>query len=103
MATASRGRLQFRLLGPLEVCRDGEPLRLGGERQRALLALLLVHANELVREQPPKRWVGSVVWRGKRSASVVNAARVAVSRLRRVLEGGEERGVIERCYRADIC
>jgi DNA-binding SARP family transcriptional activator len=27
------------------------PLRLGGERQRALLALLLVHANQLVRTE----------------------------------------------------
>ena len=91
MATASRGRLQFRLLGPLEVCRDGEPLRLGGERQRALLALLLVHANELVRTEA----LVDQLFGGERSASVVNAARVAVSRLRRVLEGGEERGVIE--------
>ncbi len=40
--------MQFRVLGPLEASRDGEPIRLGGERQRALLALLLVHANELV-------------------------------------------------------
>jgi hypothetical protein len=28
--------------------RDGEPVQLGGKRQRALLAVLLVHANELV-------------------------------------------------------
>ena len=69
MATASRGRLQFRLLGPLEVCRDGEPLRLGGERQRALLALLLVHANELVRTEA----LVDQLFGGERLASVVNA------------------------------
>ena len=73
MATASRGRLQFRLLGPLEVCRDGEPLRLGGERQRALLALLLVHANELVRTEA----LVDQLFGGERSASVVNARCVA--------------------------
>ena len=44
-ATAS---VQFRILGPLTAFRDGENLALGGERQRALLAILLVHANETV-------------------------------------------------------
>ena len=39
---------QFRVLGPLEVAHDGAPVRLGGERQRALLALLVTHANALV-------------------------------------------------------
>ena len=48
MAIQPAGLLQFRVLGPLEVCRDGQPLALGGERQRALLALLLIHANELL-------------------------------------------------------
>jgi DNA-binding SARP family transcriptional activator len=47
--TGSSARLEFRLLGPLEVWRQGRPLRLGGERQRALLALLLLHANEACR------------------------------------------------------
>jgi len=40
--------LEFKLLGPLEV-RDGEAvLALGGVKQRALLALLVLHANEVV-------------------------------------------------------
>ena len=51
MGDEPRGLLQFRMLGPLEAWRGGTLLRLGGERQRALLALLLVHANELVRTQ----------------------------------------------------
>jgi DNA-binding SARP family transcriptional activator len=39
----------FRVLGPLEaVCEDGRQLSLGGPKQRALLALLLLHANEVV-------------------------------------------------------
>jgi DNA-binding SARP family transcriptional activator len=91
MGAARRERLQFRLLGPLEACREGGPLRLGGERQRALLALLLVHANELVRTEA----LVDVLFGGERSGSAVNAARVAVSRLRRVLEDGAERGVIQ--------
>src|SRR5918996_4556731 len=41
--------LDFRLLGPLEVVDDGGlALSIGAGRQRALLALLLLRANELV-------------------------------------------------------
>jgi DNA-binding SARP family transcriptional activator len=77
-------RLEFGVLGPLEVRRGGEPVRLGGERQRALLALLLVHANELV---PVEQLVDELFGEGG-SEAAVNAVRVAVSRLRRVLENG---------------
>ena len=82
MATSATTELRFRLLGPLEVLRDGEPLHLGGERQRGLLALLLVHANELVTtEQLAEQLFGA----GASEASV-RAVRVAVSRLRRLLD-----------------
>ena len=37
--------LEFRVLGPLEALVGGVPARLGGPRQRALLAILLVHAE----------------------------------------------------------
>ncbi len=85
MGDEPRGSLQFRMLGPLEAWRGGTPLRLGGERQRALLALLLVHANELVRtEQLVDELLGEEL-----SDSALNTARVAVSRLRRVLENGD--------------
>jgi DNA-binding SARP family transcriptional activator len=40
--------MDFRLLGPLEVFEDERPLALGGVTQRSLLAILLLHANELV-------------------------------------------------------
>ena len=40
--------LQFRLLGPLEVRSEGAPVQLGGPKQRALLALLLVDAGRAV-------------------------------------------------------
>jgi DNA-binding SARP family transcriptional activator len=56
---------EFRILGPLEViAADGEPLALGGQRQRAVLTVLLLHANDVVStaflfdalwgEQPPR-------------------------------------------------
>jgi DNA-binding SARP family transcriptional activator len=40
--------MEFRILGPLEVVHDGRPVRLDRRRLRALLAFLLLHANELV-------------------------------------------------------
>ena len=40
--------IDFRLLGPLEVEHDGRPVLLRGAKERALLALLLLHVNEFV-------------------------------------------------------
>ena len=40
--------MEFRLLGPLEVRAGDGPLPLGGAKQRALLALLLLNANRVV-------------------------------------------------------
>ena len=40
--------IEFRILGPLEVRRGGAPVQIGGVRQRALLALLLLSANRVV-------------------------------------------------------
>ena len=45
---SSVSAVEFRVLGPLEVLDDGRPLDLGAPRQRALLAVLLLHANEVV-------------------------------------------------------
>jgi DNA-binding SARP family transcriptional activator len=40
--------MDFRVLGPLEVAGDEGPVGLGGVKQRAVLAMLLLHANEVV-------------------------------------------------------
>jgi DNA-binding SARP family transcriptional activator len=40
--------LDFRILGPLEVVGEHGPLRLGGPKQRATLAILLLNANRVV-------------------------------------------------------
>jgi DNA-binding SARP family transcriptional activator len=40
--------LEFRILGPLEVVAEAGPVRLGGPRQRATLAILLLNANRVV-------------------------------------------------------
>src|SRR5262245_12730654 len=41
-------RLEFRILGPLAVRVDGTSVPIGGPKQRALLALLLLNANRVV-------------------------------------------------------
>jgi len=38
--------VEFGILGPLAVWRDGRELELGAAKQRALLAALLMHAGE---------------------------------------------------------
>jgi len=40
--------MEFRILGPLEVHADGRRIALGGPKQRALLGVLLLHANESI-------------------------------------------------------
>jgi DNA-binding SARP family transcriptional activator len=40
--------LEFRILGPLEVTRDGKPISIAAPRRRTLLGLLLLGANETV-------------------------------------------------------
>ncbi len=73
--------MEFRILGPLEVWDEGSEVSLGGRKPRALLALLLLHRNEVVSadrlidelwgEDPPER--------------AAAALRVNVSRLRKAL------------------
>ena len=99
-------RFEFRLLGPLEILRDGEPLRVSGQRQRALLGLLLLRANEFVSTE---RIVEELAGSGLSGAGL-NALQATVSRLRRLLDreapnGGASLLVTERggyVLRADV-
>jgi predicted ATPase/DNA-binding SARP family transcriptional activator/Tfp pilus assembly protein PilF len=80
--------MQFRLLGPLEVEDDGRPLVLGSAKQRALLAILLLHANEVVSRD---RLIDEL-WGEQPPASAPHSVEVYVSRLRKTLQasGGEQ-------------
>ena len=69
------------VLGPLEVVRDGECVRLGSGQQRRLLAVLLVHANEVVSSD---RLV-DVLWGDGAPPSAIPTLRTLVSRLRATL------------------
>jgi len=83
MSGAGAAFVEFRLLGPVEAARDGELLPLGGPRQRALLALLLVEqgrplsADRLVEE----------LWHGRPPARASGTLPTYVSRLRSALGG----------------
>jgi DNA-binding SARP family transcriptional activator len=43
--------LEFNVLGPLEAWRDGRRIEVRGRKRRALLAILVLHANEVVRRE----------------------------------------------------
>jgi DNA-binding SARP family transcriptional activator/ABC-type branched-subunit amino acid transport system substrate-binding protein/DNA-binding beta-propeller fold protein YncE len=73
--------VRFRVLGSLEVEVDGAATELGGARQRAVLAVLLMHANEPVATD---RLVNES-WGETAPASATKTAQVYVSRLRRAL------------------
>ena len=73
--------MEFRILGPLEVVEQGRPLRLGGSRQRALLAVLLTRANEVV----SKDRLIDELWGAHPPEAAGNALQYHVSRLRKTL------------------
>jgi predicted ATPase/DNA-binding SARP family transcriptional activator len=73
--------LDFRVLGPLEVVRDGRPLRVGGPKQRAVLALLVLEAGELV----PAERIVEEIWPEARGGGA-RSLQVYVSDLRKLLD-----------------
>src|SRR5918995_3375866 len=84
--------MEYRILGPLEVLDQGRPVSLGGTRQRALLALLLLHRNEVVSTDR----VIDELWGEHPPESGPKAVQVAVSHLRKALQAtpGTDAGVL---------
>jgi eukaryotic-like serine/threonine-protein kinase len=81
-------RTEFRILGPLEALDEGRPVGLGGSKQRALLAVLLLHANETLSTD---RLIDEL-WAERPPASAAKTVQVYISRLRKALAGGEDNG-----------
>ena len=79
----ANGEVEFRVLGPLEVASGGELLALGGAKQRAVLAVLLLRAGEVV---PLDRLVDEV-WGNDPPPSAAHTLESYVSRLRQLLNG----------------
>ena len=77
--------MEFRLLGPLEAEHEGRCLPLGGPRQRAVLALLLLDANRVVSRE---RFVDELWPEGTAPDSAPKMVQAYVSQLRRVLADG---------------
>ena len=73
--------MDFLILGPLEARRDGRELPLGGTKQRALLALLLLQRNEVVSTD---RLIDGL-WGEQPPATALKVVHTYVSRLRRLL------------------
>ena len=72
---------EYRILGPLEVTLDGRLVQLGGQRQRALLAALLVHHGQVVSTE---RLV-DLLWGEHAPKTATTSLQNAVSQLRREL------------------
>ncbi|MBI2706535.1 MAG: FHA domain-containing protein [Actinobacteria bacterium] len=77
-------KIQFKVLGPVEVLRDGTALPLGGPKQRSVLAVLVISANVVV---PTSRLVDAV-WGDDAHARAPSTLQVYVANLRKVLEPG---------------
>jgi len=73
--------MEFRILGPLEVWDGDHEVSLGGPKPRALLALFLLHLNEVV---PADRLIDEL-WGEDSPEGAAAALRVNVSRLRKAL------------------
>jgi DNA-binding SARP family transcriptional activator/Tfp pilus assembly protein PilF len=80
--------LEFRILGPLEVWRDGAPVPVTADRQRAVLAALLLQANQVVATD---RLV-ALVWGERPPATARNTLQTLVRRLRRLLAPADQPG-----------
>jgi DNA-binding SARP family transcriptional activator/DNA-binding beta-propeller fold protein YncE len=73
--------MDFRVLGSLEVVENGEQLRLGGLKQRSLLAILLLHPNQVLSTD---RLIDDL-WGDQPPETAANVLQVYVSQLRKRL------------------
>ncbi|MFD4669617.1 BTAD domain-containing putative transcriptional regulator [Lentzea sp. NPDC058450] len=90
----------FRLLGPFETILSGEPVKVGGARQRKLLAVLLLNANRIVSVDQ----LVAALWENP-PGSVRQQVHNSIGSLRRVLAGASSEVQIIRTdtgYRLDV-
>jgi WD40 repeat protein/DNA-binding SARP family transcriptional activator len=80
--------MEYRILGPLEVRTERGTVTLGGAKPRALLAVLLLHANEPVSGDQ----LAAALWGADAPNGAVRTVQVHVSRLRKALG---DAGVVE--------
>jgi DNA-binding SARP family transcriptional activator len=73
--------MEYRILGPLEVRVGDGQVELRGARQRELLAVLLLHPNEIVSSD---RLIDEL-WQGDPPPTAAKIVQNSVSQLRRLL------------------
>jgi DNA-binding SARP family transcriptional activator len=73
--------MEYRILGPLEVAHEGEPVPLGRMKERLVLAVLLLHANEFVSRE---RLIDEL-WGPAPPPTAKKAVNVYISQLRKAL------------------
>src|SRR2546430_5428211 len=78
--------MDYRILGPLEAFADGRGISLGGARQRAVLALLLLHGNETLTSDV----IVDELWGDDAPPTAGKVLQNCVSALRKQLPGGAE-------------
>src|SRR5215211_1883692 len=79
--------MEFRILGPVEVWDGTQRLALGGSKPRALLAVLLLHANKVVSTD----YLVDQLWGEASPPTARNLVQVYVSRLRQALNHSRDR------------
>ena len=79
--------MDFRLLGPLEVFDGARAVEIGGGKRRSLLALLLLHGNEVVSAD---RLIDGL-WGESPPPTAAKGLQVYVSQLRKELQNGADR------------
>jgi YVTN family beta-propeller protein len=84
--------VEFRVLGDLEVRRDGESIPLGAHQQRAVLAMLVLHAREVVSAD---RLIDEL-WGEAPPSRAAKTVQVYVSRLRKALGDGSAELIVTR-------
>jgi DNA-binding SARP family transcriptional activator len=84
--------MQYFVLGPLEVRHEDRVLSLGGVKQRALLAVLLLRANEVVGRQV----LVDELWGDAPPERATHILNVRLSRLRKTLETGGQSPLLTR-------
>ena len=84
--TYREGMVEFGILGPLEIAAGGQPLPVQGARTRAVLAMLLVHANQVV----PADQLTAELWAGQPADRAAASLQVRVSQLRKALRAAGE-------------
>ncbi len=78
--------MEFSVLGPVEARSDGRSLRLGSARARAVLALLLAHAGQVISADR----LADELWPGQPARTAVPSLQVRISELRKAFRSAGE-------------